>query len=186
MTYTEELDYEDICRIRYHKAREYATEKHEGQKRVGGEDYISHPLGLCVILYVTNNLTLPNIIVALLHDVLEDTDSTEAEMKSMVDITDEEMYAVKLLTKGKGYNMEDYMSKIAQNEIAKIVKIADRIHNLQSSIIEEVTDSFRNRYLVETKQYFIDMAKGTGMEDMLYKSIELVESKLKESGYAIG
>lgn len=56
------------------------------------------------------------LIVALFHDLLEDTDATEDEIRSIAG--EEVLQAVKLLTKEKGYDMQTYVTRIRQNPIA--------------------------------------------------------------------
>jgi len=56
-------------------AYKYASEAHEGQKRVSGEDYITHPLGVASIL-ADIELDIQTIVAAILHDLVEDTKVT--------------------------------------------------------------------------------------------------------------
>ena len=61
------------------RALEFAKEKHKGQKRIGGDDYITHPIAVSEI--VKNQGFDENYqIAALFHDLLEDTDATEEEI----------------------------------------------------------------------------------------------------------
>ena len=62
------------------KAFDFAHEKHKGQKRDTGEDYIIHPYNVAKIL-VGFRADLPSVVSGLLHDCLEDTDCTEKEIK---------------------------------------------------------------------------------------------------------
>ena len=64
---------------RYQKAEAFATEKHKGQFRIGGEPYIMHPLAVAEIVR-NQGYGMDYQITALFHDLLEDTDATEEEI----------------------------------------------------------------------------------------------------------
>ena len=80
-------------------ALEFAKEKHKGQKRIGGDDYITHPIAVAEIVK-NEGFDESYQIAALFHDLLEDTDSTEEDILKYGSL--EILEAVKLLTKEKG------------------------------------------------------------------------------------
>ena len=136
-----------------HRAVEFAKEKHSGQKRIGGDDYITHPIA--VSEYVKSQGYDENYqITALFHDLLEDTDATEEEILKYGN--KEILEAVSLLTKKKGYNMSEYVGAIKQNPIAFAVKAADRLHNLQCAIV--ANEEFKRKYILETIDWYIDFS----------------------------
>ena len=63
------------------RAYNFAKEYHEGQKRLSGEDYIIHPLNVAYIL-ADLNMDDATICAALLHDVVEDTEATNEDIKN--------------------------------------------------------------------------------------------------------
>ena len=67
-------DKDDLIKIR--EVYEYAKEKHQGQYRKSGEEYISHPLATAIIL-TTVYADTPSICAGLLHDVIEDCDTSK-------------------------------------------------------------------------------------------------------------
>ena len=134
-------------------ALEFAKVKHKGQKRIGGDDYITHPIAVSEI--VNNQGFDENYqITALFHDLLEDTDTTEEEILKYGN--QEILEAVKLLTKKKGYDMAEYINAIKQNPIAFAVKAADRLHNLQCAIITD--EEFKRKYILETVDWYMDFS----------------------------
>ena len=86
----------------------YAAVKHKGQKRRDGSPYIEHPMTVAKLVEGSGYTGKKYIAAALLHDVLEDTDATEEEMKGIV--TDDVIRAVRLLTRGKGQDEAKYLS----------------------------------------------------------------------------
>ena len=131
-------------------ALEFAKTKHKGQKRIGGDDYITHPIAVCEIVK-SQGFDKNYQITALFHDLLEDTDSTEEEILKYGN--QEILEAVNLLTKKKGYHMSEYISAIKCNPIAFAVKAADRLHNLQCAII--TNEEFKRKYILETVDWYL-------------------------------
>lgn len=134
-------------------ALEFATDKHKGQKRIGGDDYITHPIAVYEMVK-KQGYGEDYQITALFHDLLEDTDATESEI---VEYGNQNVLtAVKLLTKGKGYDMKSYIENIKNNPIAFAVKTADRLHNLQCAVVAD--EKFRRRYVSETLEWYLDFS----------------------------
>ena len=131
----------------------FAKEKHKGQKRIGGDDYITHPIAVSEIVK-SQGFDEKYQIAALFHDLLEDTDATEEEILKYG--SQEILEAVKLLTKKKGYDMSEYIGAIKKNPIAFAVKEADRLHNLQCAII--AGEEFKRKYILETVDWYMDFS----------------------------
>ena len=134
-------------------ALEFAKAKHKGQKRIGGADYITHPIAVSEIVN-GQGFDENYQITALFHDLLEDTDTTEEEILKYGN--QKILEAVKLLTKKKGYDMAEYVSAIKQNPIAFAVKAADRLHNLQCAIVTD--EEFKRKYILETLDWYMDFS----------------------------
>ena len=134
-------------------ALNFAKVKHKGQKRIGGDDYISHPIAVSEIV---KNQGFDEIyqIAALFHDLLEDTDATEEEILKYGNR--QILEAVNLLTKKKGYDMAEYINAIKQNPVAFAVKAADRLHNLQCAIVTD--EEFKRKYILETVDWYLDFS----------------------------
>lgn len=141
---------------------EFIKQKHKGQKRIQGTLYYLHPVAVSDILE-NKGFSINYQIAGLMHDLLEDTDTTYDEILKISNIEIAE--AVRLVTKEKGYNMFEYMDRIKKNEMAKMVKLADRIHNL--SEVHLASARFQDKYIRETEQWFIDLARETVFEQDL-------------------
>lgn len=120
---------------RVRRAYEIATSAHRGQVDKAGVEYINHPLA--VAAFVEENISA--IIVALLHDVAEDTSLTVADLKEKIPLTDEEAQALELLTHDKKIPYLEYIAAIKANDLARIVKAADLKHNSDLSRIKNPT-----------------------------------------------
>lgn len=138
----------------YERALKFATKKHEGQYRKGGEPYITHPIAVSNILK-EKGYGIEYQITALFHDLLEDTDATREEIETLGG--KEVLKAVELLTKYEDYQMEEYVSNIRKNPIAFAVKGADRLHNLLSAV--DTDESFKRRYILESIDWYLDFSE---------------------------
>ena len=105
------------------KAIEISTKAHKGQKYKAGKDYINHPMTVAAMVNEDNEK-----IVAYLHDVVEDTNVTLADLKE-VGFDNDVIEAIDAITKRDGENYDDYIYRVSNNKIAKQVKIADMTHN---------------------------------------------------------
>ncbi len=126
------------------KAIKFCFKAHKRQRDKSGMPYVFHPFHLAEQM-VTEETT----IVALLHDVMEDTKYTEKQIRKM-GFSDSVIEALRLLTHDKNTNYMDYVSAIKENKIAKAVKIADLKHNSDLSRLDTVDEKAlarREKYL---------------------------------------
>ena len=117
----------------FFKALTIATKAHEGQTDKAGEQYILHPITVASQLEDETDQ-----IVALLHDVLEDTSVSKEELAT--DFGEEIMEALDYLTKRDDENYFDYIRRAGQNPIAKRVKKADLLHNMELGRLDAFSD----------------------------------------------
>ena len=120
---------------RVRRAYKIAEAAHRGQVDKAGADYINHPL--TVAADVGENPSA--IIVALLHDVAEDTSLTIDELRKEIPLTDDEAQALELLTHDDNTPYLEYVERIKSNELAAKVKAADLKHNSDLSRIDNPT-----------------------------------------------
>lgn len=116
-----------------------ATEAHKGQTDKGGNPYIEHPKAVAAQV---NNLE--HKIVAYLHDVVEDTETTLDDLSEM-GFTFRIVNSVRLLTKTKELTYEEYLKRLKTDDNARHVKIADLRHNMDISRIPEPTEKDHKR-----------------------------------------
>lgn len=116
------------------KALKLCFEAHKNQTDKTGMPYVFHPFHLAE--QMKDELTT---ICALLHDVIEDTDYTITDLENM-GFPNEALEALKLLTHNEGVPYMDYVKELSKNPIAKSVKIADLMHNSDTSRLDVVDE----------------------------------------------
>ncbi len=128
-------------------AIDLANKYHYGQVDKAGLPYILHPL------HVMNNVHgIEEKIVAILHDILEDTPITVNDLISYgFDLNLVE--AIVSITKVDGESYVDYLRRIKENELARIVKLADLSHNMDISRLSNPTKKDYQRVEKYKKAY---------------------------------
>lgn len=116
------------------EAMKIAYRAHHGQVDKGGIPYIFHPFHLAE--QMTDEYTT---CVALLHDVVEDTDVTLEALSAVFPA--EVVEAVALLTHRPGDDYLQYAAAIRENPIARAVKLADIAHNSDTTRLETTADN---------------------------------------------
>lgn len=116
------------------KAYEVASMAHENQKDKGGMEYIAHPVAVSYMVE-----SLDEKIVALLHDVVEDTYVTLEALKNL-GFGNDIIVAIDAISKKAGESTEDYMRRVKRNKLACSVKKADLVHNMDISRLKTVTE----------------------------------------------
>ena len=120
------------------KAMILAYNAHMNQFDRAGVPYIYHPIHLAEQMK-----TETECIVALLHDVVEDTDVTFEELEK--EFSNEIIDALKLLTHDDNVDYMEYVKEIKKNEIARNVKIADLLHNSDETRLDVITEKDKER-----------------------------------------
>lgn len=130
-----------------------ATDAHSGQVDIGGHSYVEHPK------YVANSVDcLEQKIIAWLHDVLEDTKLTEDDLRKL-GFTESIIYSVKLLTRNKNMDYEEYLWMLKQDKNAKEVKLADLAHNMDTSRLGRELKE-RDKRRMEKYEKAVEFIKG--------------------------
>lgn len=114
-------------------------EAHKDQTDKSGMPYVFHPFHLAELMPDEKTT-----VVALLHDVIEDTEYTIDDLKNM-GFSDDILSAIALMTHADGIPYMEYVALIKANPIAKTVKLADLRHNSDLSRLDKVTAQDRER-----------------------------------------
>jgi (p)ppGpp synthase/HD superfamily hydrolase len=115
------------------RAIQIAAQAHSGQKEKNGRPYILHPIRL--MLKMQNELEM---MVAILHDVVEDTDRTLEDLRRE-SFPETVLEAVNCLIHRKQIRYRDYIQRILGNPVARKVKLADLEDNLDAKRLPELT-----------------------------------------------
>ncbi|PAY04948.1 bifunctional (p)ppGpp synthetase/guanosine-3',5'-bis(diphosphate) 3'-pyrophosphohydrolase [Bradyrhizobium sp. UFLA03-84] len=173
------------------RAYVYAMKAHGTQTRASGDPYFSHPLEVAAIL---TNLKLDDatIVAALLHDTIEDTEATRAEIDH---VFGHEIGAlVEGLTKLKrlelvsreakqAENLRKLLLAIADDVRVLLIKLADRLHNMRT--MEFMPPASRRRIAEETLDIYAPLAGRMGMQEMREELEDLSFFVLDPEAYAV-
>ena len=173
------------------RAYVYAMVAHGEQTRASGDPYFSHPLEVAAIL-TDLKLDDATIVAALLHDTIEDTEATRAEIDN---VFGHEIGAlVEGLTKLKrlelvsreakqAENLRKLLLAIADDVRVLLIKLADRLHNMRT--LEFVPPTARQRIAEETLDIYAPLAGRMGMQEMREELEDLSFRTLDPEAYAV-
>ena len=167
------------------RAFETSSSAHQGQKRLSGEDFISHSVAVAKIL-VRQQMDSVTIASALLHDVAEDSDVSLEEIRDdfgaeVADIVDG-LTKISSLTfrsaeEEQSENYRKLLLSIARDARVIIVKLADRLHNMRT--LEHLSAERQRAISLETREIYAPLAHRFGMagikselEDLAFKFLE--------------
>lgn len=126
------------------KAMQIAHEAHNTGKDMIGNPYVFHPYHLAEQMN-----TETRVCMALLHDVVEDTDLTLEELRK--EFPDEIIAGLDLLTHKEDVDYYDYIKKICRSKDAMFVKVADLIHNMDETRLDglDIPESQKDRWIIK-------------------------------------
>ncbi|MDR3471740.1 MAG: bifunctional (p)ppGpp synthetase/guanosine-3',5'-bis(diphosphate) 3'-pyrophosphohydrolase [Devosia sp.] len=154
------------------KAYVYAMQKHGSQMRASGDPYFAHPLEVAAIL-TDLKLDDATIAVGLLHDTIEDTDATRAEIDQLfgseigaiVDgLTKIDRLNLVSREEAQAENLRKLLLAISADVRVLLVKLADRLHNMRT--LEFMPPEKRLRIAEETMDIYAPLAGRMGMQDI--------------------
>jgi guanosine-3',5'-bis(diphosphate) 3'-pyrophosphohydrolase len=163
---------------RINRAYLFALESHRDQKRSTGEPYITHPVAVACLL-ADLDMDAETIMAALLHDVIEDTDATQAIVADQFgDTVAELVEGVSKLTQiefvsraeRQAVNFRKMLLAMSKDIRVVLVKLADRLHNMRT--LGTLSNHKKRRVAQETLDIFAPIAKRLGMRRF---SVELEE-----------
>ena len=182
------MDEEDLAKVL--KAFEYANEKHYGQKRLTGEDYINHPLEVAIILS-TIKADYETICAGLLHDVLEDTETSYEDLEETFGKVIANLVSGVTKINSISFNGYDSDASIAnQRKILVgltedvrviIIKLADRLHNMRT--LWALPLEKQKAKAKETLDILVPIAHRLGMNNIKSELEELCLRYLKPEVY---
>ena len=171
---------DEVYRVR--RAYEFGAKAHEGQHRKSGEPYIHHPLEVARIL-ADMHMDHQTLVAALLHDVIEDTETAKEELrrrfgKGIAELVD----GVSKLTQiqfssqaeAQAHNFRKMLMAMSNDIRVILVKLADRLHNMRT--LGALEPEKRRRIARETLDIYAPIAQRLG--------INSIRIELEELGFA--
>jgi len=178
--YADKLDLDLIER-----AYQLSSRAHRGQKRWSGEAAVSHGVAVARIL-IEQHLDSVSVACGLLHDVVEDTDTTiadletvfGAEVATIVDgLTKIGTLTFRSSAEQQAENYRKLLVSVAKDARVIIIKLADRLHNMRT--LEHLPAEKQRRIALETRELYAPLAHRFGMgqvraelEDLVFKFLE--------------
>src|SRR5213592_238120 len=180
----------DVDRDLLRRAFAFAAARHEGQQRRSGEDFIAHPWGVAMIC-AELRLDEQTIAAALLHDVVEDTDTELDEVR--VEFGNEVAQLVEGVTKltritfqsreqAEAENYRKMIVAMAQDVRVILIKLADRLHNMRT--IEYLGKQKQAQKARETLEVYAPLAHRLGIHALKWELEDLAFQTLHPRKYA--
>jgi GTP pyrophosphokinase len=176
---------------RIEEAYRFSDSAHHGQFRQSGDPYISHPLAVAGIL-ADWHLDSQALQAALLHDVMEDTAVTKAEIsekfgKPVAELVD----GVSKLDKIEFQSQQDAQAEnfrkmllaMARDVRVILIKLADRLHNMRT--LDAVPADKRRRVARETREIYAPIANRLGLNSLYQELLELSFRYIHPLRYAV-
>jgi GTP diphosphokinase / guanosine-3',5'-bis(diphosphate) 3'-diphosphatase len=167
------------------RAYDFGERAHEGQKRLSGEPYVTHCVEVARIL-ADLHLDSTTVAAGLVHDVLEDTGTTAADLRQafgpeiaeIVDgVTKIGHIPFRSIEERQAENYRKLLLSIAKDLRILLIKFADRLHNMRT--LEFLPEDKRRRIALETREIYAPLAHRFGMakirwelEDLAFKFLE--------------
>ncbi|CAN5373572.1 bifunctional (p)ppGpp synthetase/guanosine-3',5'-bis(diphosphate) 3'-pyrophosphohydrolase [soil metagenome] len=173
------------------RAYVFSVAKHGSQKRASGDPYFSHPIEVAGIL---TDLLLDDktIVTALLHDTLEDTITTPAEIERLfgaevlrlVDgVTKLSKIEAQTESERAAENLRKFLLAMSDDIRVLLVKLADRLHNMRTLHFIKNPDK-RRRIARETMDIYAPLAERIGMYDFMREMQLLAFEQLEPEAYS--
>jgi len=159
------------------EAYRFSEKAHSGQKRRSGEAYISHPVSVACIA-ARFHLDSQSIQAALLHDVVEDTESTEFEIESkfgkqvstlVTGLSKLDKVEFQDANEAQAENFRKMLLAMTQDVRVMLIKLSDRLHNMQT--IQSLDERKKIRIAQETVDIYAPIANRLGLNN-LYQELE--------------
>ncbi|PYO84658.1 MAG: (p)ppGpp synthetase [Gemmatimonadetes bacterium] len=167
------------------RAYQASAQAHRGQKRLSGDDFVSHSVAVATIL-AEQQMDSTTIAAALLHDVVEDSDVSlddirkdfGAEVAELVDgLTKIASLTFRSTAEEQAENYRKLLMSVARDARVLIIKLADRLHNMRT--LEHLPEDRQRRIALETREIYAPLAHRFGMagikaelEDLAFKFLE--------------
>ena len=172
------------------RAYDFSAQAHEGQLRRSGEPYLAHPLAVAEILTALR-LDVPAIVAGLMHDTIEDTIRTRAQIEEefgkdiarlVEGVTKIGKIHFKSYEETQAENFRKMLISMADDIRVILIKLADRLHNMRT--IEHLDPTQQKKIAQETIEIYAPLANRLGIGWMRSELEDLCFKTLKPDAYA--
>jgi RelA/SpoT family (p)ppGpp synthetase len=179
----------DIGRIE--EAYQFSDAAHQGQFRLSGHPYISHPVAVAEIV-ADWHLDAQAVMAALLHDVMEDTEVSKQQIterfgKPVADLVDglSKLDRIEFQSQAdaQAENFRKMLLAMARDVRVILIKLADRLHNMRT--LDAVSPEKRRRVARETLEIYAPIANRLGLDSLFRELQELSFSNLYPARYKV-
>ena len=180
---------QDVEQVRL--AIEFSREAHQGQTRQSGDPYVTHPIAVARIL-TPLHLDTQSIIAALLHDVVEDTEITAAQIaekfgQPVADLVDglSKLERIHFETRedAQAENFRKMLLAMARDVRVILIKLADRLHNMRT--LGAMSPEKCERIARETMEIYAPIANRLGLNEIYQELQDLSFKYLHPNRYAV-
>ncbi|MCU7939809.1 MAG: GTP diphosphokinase [gamma proteobacterium symbiont of Bathyaustriella thionipta] len=191
------INHENVDLERLYEAFKFAAEAHQGQTRASGEPFVFHVISVAEIL-LSLNLDTPSLMAALLHDVVEDTDITLAQLENK--FGNEVATLVDSVTKMKAFanlkpdihgaikkdglkaeNLRKLLLAMAEDVRVVMIKLADRLHNMRT--LGSLSAKKQKLIASETAEIYAPLANRLGIWQLKWELEDLAFRFLDDHNY---
>ncbi|PYM22372.1 MAG: GTP pyrophosphokinase [Candidatus Rokuibacteriota bacterium] len=171
------------------RAYRFSERSHRGQQRASGEPYLSHPLEVASLL-VAFKMDVTTVTAGLLHDVLEDTGATKAELerefgKEIAELVDGVTKLGKLAFSSReerqAENFRKMLVAMARDLRVLMIKMADRLHNMRT--LDYLAQDRGRKIAQETLDIYAPLAHRLGMAKVKAELEDLALRTLSPDAY---
>ena len=171
------------------RAYRFSEHSHQGQQRASGEPYFSHPLEVAALL-VDFKMDVTTVTAGLLHDVLEDTPATKADLQrefgpEIADLVDGVTKIGKLAFSSReerqAENFRKMLVAMARDLRVLMIKLADRLHNMRT--LDYLPPERAKKIAQETLDIYAPLAHRLGMAKVKAELEDLALRMLHEEDY---
>jgi len=171
------------------RAYRMSAQAHRGQKRLSGDDFVSHSVAVATIL-AEQQMDSTTIAAALLHDVVEDSNVAleeirrdfGAEVADLVDgLTKLSTLTFRSTAEEQAENYRKLLLSVAKDARVIIIKLADRLHNMRT--LEHLDSEKQRRIALETREIYAPLAHRLGVAQMKWELEDLAFKHLEPEAY---
>lgn len=174
---------------RFKQAFRVAADAHKKMRRKSGDPYILHPIAVARIVIDEIGLGTEAAMVALLHDVVEDTEVKLSDIEQLFGAKIARMVQsltkIKTLTNSKASTQSENLKKMLLNLVEDpqviLIKLADRLHNMRT--MDSMTKEKRIKICSETMQFYVPIAHRLGLYSLKTELEDIAMMYLNSSAY---